>query len=710
MRGTRDLLDRLLREDFGVALPAGVVLLNKTSGLDRADQVIVDGRVIGLLSFDPVTRAHSFSPSAAGASMLISAGAPRALLEDSPARGHIKGKRIPPGSIRDPDEVISRASSAGRFGPGAGRARVLLAGSSLVAVGEPVVEGGGVRIRDAGPAGLRFSGRAGTLERAAEASRAWLEALEGRAVREILSVAGERPGLPMAVSFSGGKDSLAALALAMRASRASRGGRGPGGPGPEAGAVGLGSGGEPLVLFSNTGIEFPETVDYVRRLSRDLGLTLLEESAGGAFWQNLPRFGPPAKDFRWCCKVCKLAPMTALVSREFPGGVLTVEGRRWRESFARQRIRLVEESPFVPGQVNVEPIRGWTALEVWLYILWRGLPYNPLYDEDLERVGCWLCPSTLESELEVVGRIHPELSALWRRKLVEEWGRCASGGNVGAGEGAGGGAGAPSAGLAGESMEGGGRGAGGMGGESAAEGPRRTVAEGGSEAGQGSGERERAILAGVWRWRSPPPKIRALAEREGWRLPGTGTSPARLTVTGAGQPCVTGGLSLEAILSPPAPLERLANMLLTVGEVRVSEELGVAVVKGRGGSAKLFESGHVVVTNFAGRPRPSGRRGMYRGEVRETPPPLWGGGITGKRLRGLETLLLDVVGAALRASQCAACGICERACPRGAIRVGNFAVVDEDRCTHCLKCAEGCVLVHYASELVRGPGPASLNA
>ena len=46
----------------------------------------------------------------------------------------------------------------------------------------------------------------------------------------------------------------------------------------------------------------------------------------------------------------------------------------------------------------LNPIREWRAADVWAYIWWKGLDYNPLYEEDFERIGCYLCPSCLASE------------------------------------------------------------------------------------------------------------------------------------------------------------------------------------------------------------------------------------------------------------------------------------------------------------------------
>jgi phosphoadenosine phosphosulfate reductase len=403
-------------------------------------------------------------------------------------------------------------------------------------------------------------------------------------VHEIGSVASDHPGLALTVSFSGGKDSLVALELACRTGR------------------------KLTMLFSNTGLEFPETVAHVRATARERGLRLIEGGAGESFWENLPRFGLPAKDFRWCCKVCKLAPMTSLLAGHFRTGVLTVEGRRRRESFARQGIRLLEDSPFVPGQLNIEPIRNWTALEVWLYIRLRHLPYNPLYDADIERVGCWMCPATLESEFETLKRTHPALHSRWAGKLAEE----------------------------------------------------------GTKAGMDG----RAVSAGAWRWKEQPPKMKELAARYRWKPAGARPGEPALSVAGGISPCLTGGFSLEANLSlpEPVPFERVANLLGTLGEVRYAEEMGVAIVRRGPLSAKLFESGQIVVT--------------------------------GPRTETVRPFLRELVGVVLRAARCSKCNLCLQSCRKNALIVREAPEVDWEKCDQCGRCAKACVLVKYADKMV----------
>lgn len=159
--------------------------------------------------------------------------------------------------------------------------------------------------------------------------------------------------------------------------------------------------------YVDTGLEFPETAAFVE----SLGIPLILH--GPDFQEGLRKNGLPTKDDRWCCEYLKLEPVRQW--RETRGECTTIQGNRWYESFARAGLPGVAVNPYYSGQLNLSPIRSWRALEVFLYIWWRELPLNPLYEQGFERVGCWMCPAMLESEYEVTRELHPEKISEWEK-------------------------------------------------------------------------------------------------------------------------------------------------------------------------------------------------------------------------------------------------------------------------------------------------------
>ena len=504
LEGTKRRLRFLFLKVYGVQqIIPDVVVLNKTSGEDRADEVIVDGHRIALLRYDLAEREHRVTLRLDGARMLAALGSRKRVVLRR-AEGHMKGKYIPPEAIESFDEGIRAGDEVvvqmGAF-VGCGSAKV--DARSLRSAEK------GVKIREFAKVGpLPPRGKKVWTKRLVKANQPHLVARKARAEHELRQALASND-LPVTVSFSGGKDSLVVLDLVQSLTD------------------------DITAIFIDTGLEHPFTREYVERFVTERNVKLLKAHAGSAFDQNLPVFGPPARDFRWCCKVCKLAPVTSLIGERFPDGVLTVEGNRRLESFSRGHTELVERNPFVPGQVTVNPIRDWTGLEVWLYIIWRGLRYNPLYDEDLERVGCWMCPSALASESDEVARLSPDLARAWEAKLLA-W-------------------------------------------------------------AEENGLPKEFVTHGFWRWKRLPPKMMELAGKLGVTVSPTRADRLDLRVLKGVSPCTAGGYSVEAVLASdtPADLGRVHEMLKVMGDATVSEEFGVAMVDRGEDRLRVFAGGQI---------------------------------------------------------------------------------------------------------------------
>ncbi|MEM3492737.1 MAG: phosphoadenosine phosphosulfate reductase family protein [Thermoplasmata archaeon] len=370
-------INEILAENYGVenALGTRTVLLHKVAGLDRTEEIIVDGEVFGTLAYNPEQRRFQIRLRGYGAALLARKGAKKNLVfcDERVLRRHLKNGWIYAGEIREFVEV-------------SGDADVLLLIGNYTGVGVAKFRSGeqmpekSIRVKDIGRWEVRE--KTTTLEEIVRGNEETLRMLEQKATQDILEAIQKFPGYQIGVSFSGGKDSAVAMDLLSKCCA------------------------DFFVLFVDTGLEFPETLEYVKKAAAGKKLFVLHPDT--SFWDLIWKMGPPAKDYRWCCKVCKLAPVAKFVA-EHQRKILCVEGRRKAESFAREKIELVEQNPFVPGQVLVNPVRDWSSFHVWLYILWKNIEVNPLYFRDFERIGCYLCPAEQACEFEEVGRLHPEM-------------------------------------------------------------------------------------------------------------------------------------------------------------------------------------------------------------------------------------------------------------------------------------------------------------
>lgn len=412
----RDVVDRQFGEGSGEHLiPSGrVVLLNKVPALDRMDEVIIDGEVVGALRYD-LGRGYVFVNRMQGAKRI----APVV------SRGHVESDEGALPFIREGKNLMAPGVVAADPSIRIGDEVIILCQGEAVATGLARMDGEEMVSSERGQAvKTKWTKDVEPLNH--PSGPGWKEVLEANSeviearVEEAASFIKQTVGsydLPAIVSFSGGKDSLATLLLT------------------------LDSGMRLPILFVDTGLEFDETVRHVEEVAERHGLELIIESAPvDAFFGNLPVFGPPAKDYRWCCKTNKLGPTVGAIMRNFPDGVLSFIGQRRYESEARRSKSRVWRNPWTPGQIGASPIQEWNALHVWMYIMHRGEDFNPWYQKGLDRIGCFLCPASDMAELETVAgqssryaewsdRLHQhrlsrglpsewEEYALWRWKTV----------------------------------------------------------------------------------------------------------------------------------------------------------------------------------------------------------------------------------------------------------------------------------------------------
>lgn len=211
-------------------------------------------------------------------------------------------------------------------------------------------------------------------------------------------------GAPLAITYSGGKDSDVLLDLARE------------------------SGVYYEVYNNHTTVDAPETVYHIREAfkkenNRGVKTTILYPKYKGkpvTMWSLIPQKRmPPTRIVRYCCQVLK--------EQSLPHRMIAT-GIRWDESRSRKTRDAFEvigrtrkeglkytadhaEEVFREAQdmdevwdcmlitsakakkkLVVNPIIDWTDKDIWEYIHDHGIKYSPLYDRGFKRVGCIGCP------------------------------------------------------------------------------------------------------------------------------------------------------------------------------------------------------------------------------------------------------------------------------------------------------------------------------
>lgn len=225
------------------------------------------------------------------------------------------------------------------------------------------------------------------IEAMVKANRDILEIIEQTTVKKILAVYTKHKKKrkkkrtreevdTFHVAFSGGKDSCVLLDLVKKAL-------------PK---------GSFIVVFGNTGMEFPDTYDIVRRTKQQCeeeGIHFYEAVSDMNPLESWELFGPPSRVLRWCCSVHKSTPQTLKlrdVTKKNNYVGLDYVGVRAQESLARSSYQYENYGVKQKGQFSHNSILEWTSAEIWLYIYANDVPINEAYKKGNGRAGCLFCP------------------------------------------------------------------------------------------------------------------------------------------------------------------------------------------------------------------------------------------------------------------------------------------------------------------------------
>lgn len=225
----------------------------------------------------------------------------------------------------------------------------------------------------------------------------------------------------VAVTCSFGKDSMVVLHMALKANPNIK------------------------VIFENTGVEFPETIEFKEQVKKEWNLNLFETKPIKSFWQCIEEYGLPSIRGKGtqrtpkCCHYLKERP-ALLLQRELGvnaifTGLMASESRQRKLTMMRydnKKAPIMQKDDIeFCGQRwyakyedvwKYHPLAYWSEKDVWAYIKEHNIPVNKVYIKwrgIYKRCGCLPCTAYLDWEKKL-SRSHPKLYRLIKKKQNPE--------------------------------------------------------------------------------------------------------------------------------------------------------------------------------------------------------------------------------------------------------------------------------------------------
>lgn len=140
------------------------------------------------------------------------------------------------------------------------------------------------------------------------------------------------------------------------------------------------------IVFIDTGMHFPQTLDYRDELIGRLGLTGVRTIRP----DEMERRAEDPKSMLWktdtdaCCALRKVRPLEPALQ----GFSAWITGRKRFHGGARISLPVFE---FADGRFKINPLANWTQEDVDLFMEQRNLPRHPLVAQGYPSIGCWPC-------------------------------------------------------------------------------------------------------------------------------------------------------------------------------------------------------------------------------------------------------------------------------------------------------------------------------
>lgn len=170
-------------------------------------------------------------------------------------------------------------------------------------------------------------------------------------------------------------------------------------------------------IFNNTTLDCSDTYKYIKTIPNVETITPKE---GFYQWRKRIQF-IPTRFQRACCGIFKEGAMIDYLDKS--NKYLFFLGMRNEESSKRSNYQdLWNNEKWCDNWKGVLPVRKWSELDIWLYIILENIPINTKYKKGYSRVGCAIaCPYATKSTWVLDKYFYPTMRDRWERILKEDF-------------------------------------------------------------------------------------------------------------------------------------------------------------------------------------------------------------------------------------------------------------------------------------------------
>lgn len=174
---------------------------------------------------------------------------------------------------------------------------------------------------------------------------------------------------------------------------------------------------ESLAIFNNTSLDCADTYKYIKKQSN---IMTTNPKEGFYQWQKRLQF-VPTRFARACCTKFKEGELVNQYSHDKK--CLFFMGMRNEESAGRSEYGDEwKNSIWSDNWQGILPVREWTEVGIWLYILMKNIDINAKYKKGYSRVGCNVaCPYYTKSTWVLDEYWYPKAYARWQNIVKRDF-------------------------------------------------------------------------------------------------------------------------------------------------------------------------------------------------------------------------------------------------------------------------------------------------